>query len=289
MFRWFENRIDPFAPAPAGRPPATIAAFYWHYIRPVWRPFAVLLVIGFFGSLIEVVLMAFVGNLVDMMSAAASPRTFFSENAGVLLLMAFVALIARPVASTLHDLVKNQMISPAVTTRIRWQTHTHVLGQSLAFFQNDFAGRISTRIMQTGASLRESVVQAVDAIWYMVVHVVGALVIFWEADARLVVPLLVWIALYALVVRLFVPRIQRLSTEASEARSWLTGRVVDSFTNILTVKLFAHAEREQAYAREAMQAHLERHQASLRNLTVMELVLYTLNGALLISITGFAL
>ncbi|WP_334151058.1 ABC transporter ATP-binding protein [Hyphomicrobium sp.] len=289
MFRWFENRIDPFAPAPAGRPPATIAAFYWHYIRPVWRPFAVLLVIGFFGSLIEVVLMAFVGNLVDMMSAAASPRTFFSENAGVLLLMAFVALIARPVASTLHDLVKNQMISPAVTTRIRWQTHTHVLGQSLAFFQNDFAGRISTRIMQTGASLRESVVQAVDAIWYMVVHVVGALVIFWEADARLVVPLLVWIALYALVVRLFVPRIQRLSTEASEARSWLTGRVVDSFTNILTVKLFAHAEREQAYAREAMQAHLERHQASLRNLTVMELVLYTLNGALLVSIAGFAL
>ncbi len=289
MFRWFENRIDPFAPAPAGRPPATIAAFYWHYIRPVWRPFAVLLVIGFFGSLIEVVLMAFVGNLVDLMSAAASPRTFFSENAGILLLMAFVALIARPLASTLHDLVKNQMISPAVTTRIRWQTHTHVLGQSLAFFQNDFAGRISTRIMQTGASLRESVVQAVDAIWYMAVHVVGALVIFWEADARLVVPLLVWIALYALVVRLFVPRIQRLSTEASEARSWLTGRVVDSFTNILTVKLFAHAEREQAYAREAMQAHLERHQASLRNLTIMELVLYSLNGALLVSVAGFAL
>jgi len=289
MFRWFENRIDPFAPAPAGRPPDSIAAFYWHYIRPVWRPFAVLLVIGFFGSLIEVMLMAFVGNLVDMMSAASSPRTFFSENAVVLLLMAFVALIARPIASTLHDLVKNQMISPAVTTRIRWQTHTHVLGQSLAFFQNDFAGRISTRIMQTGASLRESVVQAVDAIWYMVVHVVGALVIFWEADARLVVPLLVWVALYALVVRLFVPRIQRLSTEASEARSWLTGRVVDSFTNILTVKLFAHAEREQAYAREAMQAHLERHQASLRNLTVMELVLYTLNGALLVSVAGFAL
>jgi len=289
MFRWFETRIDPFAPVAPGRPPDTIAAFYWHYIKPVWRPFAVLLVVGFVGSLIEVMLMAFVGNLVDMMSAAASPRTFFAENASTLLFMAFIALIARPLASTVHDLVKNQMISPAVTTRIRWQTHTHVLGQSLAFFQNDFAGRISTRIMQTGASLRESVVQAVDAIWYMAVHVVGALVIFWEADARLVVPLLVWIALYAVVIRVFVPRIQKLSTEASEARSWLTGRVVDSFTNILTVKLFAHAEREQAYAREAMQAHLERHQASLRNLTVMELVLYTLNGALLVSVAGLAL
>ena len=289
MFRWFESRIDPFAPAAPGRPPESIAAFYWHYIKPVWRPFAVLLVVGFLGSLIEVMMMAFVGNLVDMMAAAASPRTFFSENAAMLLFMAFVALIARPAVSTAHDLVKNQMINPAVTTRIRWQTHTYVLRQSLAFFQNDFAGRIANRIMQTGASLRESVVQAVDAIWYMAVHVVGALVIFWEADARLVLPLLVWIALYAVVIRVFVPRIQRLSTEASEARSWLTGRVVDSFTNILTVKLFAHAEREEAYAREAMQAHLERHQASLRNLTIMELVLYTLNGALLVSIAGLAL
>jgi ATP-binding cassette subfamily B multidrug efflux pump len=289
MFRWFETRIDPFAPAPQERPPANIAAFYWHYIKPVWRPFAVLLVIGFFGSLIEVLLMAFVGNLVDLMRAASSPQAFFSENAAVLTLMALVAVVARPAVSTMHDLVKNQMITPSVTTRIRWQTHTYVLRQSLGFFQNDFAGRISTRIMQTGASLRDSVVQGVDAIWYMAVHVVGALVIFWEADARLVLPLLAWIGLYAVVLRYFVPRIQKLSTEASEARSWLTGRVVDSFTNILTVKLFAHAEREEAYAREAMQAHLERHQASLRNLTVMEFVLYTLNGALLVSVAALAL
>lgn len=289
MFRWFETRIDPFAPAPKERPPANIAAFYWHYIKPVWRPFAVLLVIGFFGSVIEVLLMAFVGNLVDLMRAASSPQAFFSENAVVLTLMAIVAVVARPAVSTVHDLVKNQMITPSVTTRIRWQTHTYVLRQSLGFFQNDFAGRISTRIMQTGASLRDSVVQGVDAIWYMAVHVVGALVIFWEADARLVIPLLAWIGLYAVVLRTFVPRIQKLSTEASEARSWLTGRVVDSFTNILTVKLFAHAEREEAYAREAMQAHLERHQASLRNLTVMEFVLYTLNGALLVSVAALAL
>ncbi len=289
MFRWFETRVDAFAPAPRQRPPTTIAAFYWHYIKPVWPPFAVLLVIGFAGSLIEVILMAFVGHLVDMMREASSPQTFFSENATVLLVMAFVAMIARPVVSAAHDLVKNQMIAPAVTTRIRWQTHTYVLRQSLAFFQNDFAGRISTRIMQTGASLRDSVVQGVDAIWYMAVHVVGALVIFWDADARLVLPLLVWLGLYGIVLRIFVPRIQKLSTEASEARSWLTGRVVDSFTNILTVKLFAHAEREEAYAREAMQEHLTRHQAANRNLTIMELVLYALNGTLLVAVAGLSL
>jgi ATP-binding cassette subfamily B multidrug efflux pump len=203
--------------------------------------------------------------------------------------MAFVALVARPGVSTMHDLVKNQMVTASVTARIRWQTHTYVLRQSLGFFQNDFAGRIATRIMQTGPALRESVVQGVDAVWYMTIHVLGALVIFWQADAYLILPLVAWISLYAVVIRIFVPRIQRLSTEASEARSWLTGRVVDSFTNILTVKLFAHAEREDAYAREAMQGHLERHQASLRNLTVMEFVLYTLNGALLVSVAGLAL
>jgi len=289
MLRWFETRIDASAPAPPGRPPLTVAAFYWHYLRPVWPPFAVLLVVGFLGSLIEVVLMAFVGDLVDMMRTASDADAFFAKNGWTLAVMGLVALIARPLVSTAHDLVKNQMISPSVTARIRWQTHTYVLRQSLAFFQNDFAGRIATRIMQTGPALRESIVQAVDAVWYMAVHIAGALVVFWEADARLVIPLLSWLAVYMFVVRIFVPRIQRLSTEASEARSWLTGRVVDSFTNILTVKLFAHAEREESYAREAMEAHLERHRASLRNLTIMELVLYTLNGALLVAVSATAL
>ncbi len=289
MFRWFETRIEPFAEGHPGRPPERLADFYWHYIRPVWPPFAVLLVVGLFGSLIEVALMAFVGGLVDMMRTAANPQAFFADHAWTLAGMAFVALIARPLVSTLHDLIKNQMITPPVTARVRWQTHTYVLRQSLGFFQNDFAGRIATRIMQTGPALRESVVQAVDAMWYMAVHVLGALVIFWDADPWLILPLVVWIALYGLVIKVFVPRIQKLSTEASEARSWLTGRVVDSFTNILTVKLFAHAEREDDYAREAMQGHLERHQASLRNLTLMEFVLYTLNGALLVTLTGLAL
>ncbi len=289
MFRWFETRIDPFARSDGSQPPEGLAAFYWHYIRPVWKPFAVLLVVGLFGSLIEVALMAFVGGLVDMMRTSANPAQFFDDHAWTLAGMAFVALIARPAVSTMHDLVKNQMITGPMTTRVRWQTHGYVLSQSLGFFQNDFAGRIATRIMQTGPALRESVVQCVDALWYMSVHVIGALVLFWQADARLVVPLLVWVGLYAVVVRIFVPRIQKLSTEASEARSWLTGRVVDSFTNILTVKLFAHAEREEAYAREAMLGHLERHQASLRNLTIMEFVLYTLNGGLLVAQAGLAL
>jgi ATP-binding cassette, subfamily B, multidrug efflux pump len=289
MLRWFETRIDPFKSDGDIPPPDGLAAFYWHFIRPVWSPFAALLIIGFFGSVIEVALMAFIGGLVDMMRTSANPEEFFSDHGWTLAGMAFVAVVARPAVSTIHDLVKNQIIAASLTTRIRWQTHTYVLRQSLGFFQNDFAGRIATRILQTAPALRQSVVQAVDAIWYMAIHVLGSLIIFWHADSALVLPLLVWVCLYGAVIRYFVPRIQYLSTKTSEARSWMTGRVVDSFTNILTVKLFAHAEREEDYVREAMQGHLERHQASLRNLTIMELALYTLNGALLVSVGGLAL
>jgi ATP-binding cassette subfamily B multidrug efflux pump len=288
MFRWFEKHIDPF-PQERTQPPASLSAFYLHYVRPAWKAFAALLVVGFIGSLIEVSLTAFIGGLIDLMRAAPSPSAFFADNAWTLAGMAFVALVARPVVSTVHDLIKNQMITGPLTTRIRWQTHGYVLRQSLGFFQSDFAGRIANRIMQTGAAMRESVVQAVDSIWYMAVHVLASLVLFWEADPLLVTPLLVWMAAYAVVLRVFVPRIQRLSAAASDARSWLAGRVVDSYTNVLTVKLFAHAEREDEYAREALAGHLERHQASLRNLTLMEFVLYALNGALLVALTGLAL
>ena len=170
--------------------------------------------------------------------------------------MAFVALIARPVVSTLHDLVKNQMIVTAFTNRIRWQSHGYVLRQSLAFFQNDFAGRIANKIIQTGAALRESIVQLIDALWYAGVQFIGAAALFVAADWRLVIPLLAWLGAYIVALTWFVPRIKTRSTEASEARSMLTGRIVDSYTNILTVKLFAHTEREDAYARDALQEQM---------------------------------
>src|SRR5258706_12858962 len=152
MFRWFEKHIAPF-PDERERPPEGLGAFYLHYVRPAWKAFSVLLVVGFAGSLIEVSLMAFVGSLVDMMRASPDPATFFADHRHALMGMAFIALIARPIISTLHDLIKNQMITGALTARIRWQTHGYVLRQSLGVFQNDFAGRFATRIMQTGAAL----------------------------------------------------------------------------------------------------------------------------------------
>jgi ATP-binding cassette subfamily B multidrug efflux pump len=289
MFRWFETRIAAFPDDPPVRPPESLLAFYLHFAKPVWPVFALLLVAGLLGSLIEVALLAFVGSLVDMMKGAQSPAQFFSDHSTALLVMAFIALIARPAVSTAHELIKNQMIAGPVTARVRWLTHRYVLRQSLGFFQNDFAGRVANKVIQTGPALRESVVQVIDAIWYAVVQWVGAAVIFAVADWRLLVPLVVWLGLYVVALVVFVPRIKQRSTEASEARSMLVGRIVDSYTNILTVKLFAHTEREDAYARAALEDQISKWQASLRLVTTMDLVLYSLNGFLMVSASGLAI
>jgi ATP-binding cassette subfamily B multidrug efflux pump len=289
MFRWFESRIATFPDAPPVRPPETLLAFYLHFVRPIWPVFSLLLVAGLLGSLIEVALLAFVGSLVDMMKDAQTPAQFFADHSIILLTMAFIALIARPVVSTAHELIKNQIIAAPVSTRIRWLTHRYVLRQSLGFFQNDFAGRVANKIIQTGPALRDSVVQVIDAIWYAVVQWIGAAVVFAAADWRLLIPLVGWLALYIGALAVFVPRIKERSTAASEARSMLVGRIVDSYTNILTVKLFAHAEREDAYARAALQEQIEKWQASLRLVTVMDLVLYSLNGILMVSASAVAI
>ncbi|MFV0296467.1 MAG: ABC transporter ATP-binding protein [Hyphomicrobiaceae bacterium] len=288
-FQWFETRIGAFPEDLPRRPPQSLGAFYWHYIKPVWPVFLVLLTVGCIGSLIEITLFAFIGSLVDLMRAAKTPETFFSDHGWLLGVMAFVALVMRPVVSTIHDLTKNQMISGPLTTRIRWLTHRYVLRQSLSFFQNDFAGRVANKVMQTGPALRESVVQVVDAIWYVAVYWTGAMVLFGQADIRLVLPLLGWLVAYGFAIVHFVPRIKRASAVASEARSMLMGRIVDSYTNILTVKLFAHADREDGYARGGLAEQMAKWQASLRLLTTLELVLYSMNGLLLVSVSALAI
>jgi ATP-binding cassette, subfamily B, multidrug efflux pump len=289
MYRWFETRIDPYPEQAPERPPVTPAAFYRYFIQPVWPAFAVLLVVGFIGSVIEVSLMAFIGSIVDLMRASQSPETFLSDHAAWLLFMGFVALIARPIISTLHDLIKNQVIAGPVTTRVRWLTHRYVLRQSLSFYQNDFAGRVANKIMQTAPALRESVVQVIDAIWYAGIQWVGAVVLFAAADWRLLAPLFVWLIAYIVAMVYFVPKIRDRSTAAAEARSTLTGRIVDSYTNILTVKLFAHADREDSYAKAAIDEQMSKWQASLRLLTSMEFTLYTLNGFLIVGASGLAI
>ncbi len=289
IFKWFETRIEAFPPQDPVRPPDTMWAFYWHFVQPVWPLFAVLMAIGLVGSLIELALYAFVGRIVDLMKDAKSPESFVAEHSTMLLFWGFVALVLRPMISVAHDLLKQQTVSGAFTSRIRWLTHRYVLRQSLGFFQNDFAGRIGSKVMQTGTALRESVVQVTEALWFAAVQWIGALLLFAEADWRLTLPLIAWLVMYAFTLRYFVPRIKEYSYHSSEARSVLNGRIIDSYANIMTVKLFAHATREDAAARTVMEDHLQKYQRGQRNLTMMETVLYVINGLLLVVATGLAI
>ena len=288
MFQWFEKRIDAFAGG-GTRPPDELTAFYWHFVRQCWPAFVALLVADFLAAVVEASLFSFLGTLVDRMREAKTPETFINENWNLLLVMAFVALILRPLFSTVSDLIKHQMIGGTFTTRIRWQSHSHVLRQSLGFFQNDFAGRLASRVMQTAPAMRESVVQVIDALWFVGIYWVSAMVLFADADVRLIIPLIVWLFIYAGALAYFVPRIKQRAVATSEARSLLTGRIVDSYTNILTVKLFAHTEREDEYARSAMDEQLAKLRHQLRLTTVMEITVVLINGFLIAGTIGLAL
>src|SRR3569623_1525560 len=235
LFRWFESLIDPFKDPSDAMPPTTPGRFYLFYLRQVWPMFAAVLVVGFFVSIIEVSLFAFIGRLVDM-AKVAEGAAFFREHGGELLWMAFVALVARPFFNALHDLLVNQAIVPNVTSRIRWQHHRYVIRQSLAFFQNDFAGRIANRIMQTGSSLRESAVQIVDAIWYVAIYTGSAIVMFAQADAWLPAPLALWRWSHGQVTGGAIALSTGLVIRINNMSGWIMWVVNGIFENIGTVQ-----------------------------------------------------
>jgi ATP-binding cassette subfamily B multidrug efflux pump len=288
IYERFESIIDPFRPASEGTPPKSVLRFYWHYLVQVWPLFVVLMVVGLAVALVEVALFGFLGRIVDL-AQGATGREFFTEHRNELLWMAFVAMIIRPVVTGLHDLLVHQTISPGLTTLIRWQNHRYVLKQGLSFFHNDFAGRIANRILQTGNALRDSAVQAVDALWHVVIYAVTSLVLFAEADWRLTLPLLFWIVGFTLAMIYFVPRVKERSVISSEARSQLMGRIVDGYTNIGTLKLFAHSHHEEEHAREAMADQTHKAQLAGRVITSMDTVITALNGILITGTTGLAL
>ncbi len=289
MLSWFERLIDPYKDVPITQPPDKLSAFYRHYLRPIWWVYALIMLVGLAGSLIEVALYAFVGKIVDLAKAAPDPAGFFELHGRMLLWMAFVAMVARPVAFGLHALLINQTANSNVMNMVRWQQHRYILRQSLSFFQNDFAGRIANKLLQTGGAMRQSVVETVDALWYIGIYWTSAAVIFLDLDARLLLPLLGWLAGFVAMIWYFVPKLVAQATAVSEARSLLTGRIVDSYTNILTVKLFAHTDGEDAYAKEAISDHLLKHRAQLRMITRFEMTQWILTGMLIVGTTGVAL
>ncbi|WP_324290689.1 ABC transporter ATP-binding protein [Ancylobacter sp. SL191] len=288
IFAWFESIIDPFRPAAITRPPESLLAFYWHFVRQTGWVFIAALGAAFLVAIVEVSLFRYIGQIVDLLQHS-SPATLFADQGGLLMWMAFVVVIARPLCNALHDLLVRQTITANVGSLIRWQSYRWVVRQSLGYFQSDFAGRIAQRVLQAGPALRGSVVEVIDALWYVSVYAISAVILFAEADWRLAVPMVAWIALYVLALSRFVPKVRHLSKSTSEANSLLSGRIVDSYTNMMTVKLFAHGDREDSYVRDALDRHNTAFKAQQRQITRMALTVSVLNSCMLGAIGGLGI
>jgi len=288
MFGVLEGVLQPTAPPDQPEPPAGLMAFYWHFARQAKGLLAALFVAGLAVALLDSTVPVFVGRIVSLLTASR-PERLFADYGHLLAGMALVLLVARPAALTAQNLIANQAIAANVGNLIRWQSHWHVVRQSWAFFQNDFAGRIASKVMQTGPAVRESLVALLTAVWYILVYGTSAALLLASADKWLALPVVLWFAGYVLVLRVFVPRMRDRSHDMSEARSVLTGRIVDAYTNILTVKLFARAREEDAYVRHAVDEHTGLFHASLRLNTLFALSLSTLNALLVVSTGGLAI
>ena len=288
MLRRFEALLDPTAGMPAAPPNAGLPRFYWFYIGQVRALTVALFVCGGLIAILDTLIPVFIGRVVSLVSSQ-TPETLFRDHGAVLLCMAGVLLFVRPLSFIAHSVLVNQIVNPGFSNMIRWQNHWHVVRQSWTFFQNDFAGRIANRVQQTGPALRESLVMAFDAAWYILVYGSSAVLLLARLDWRLTLPMLLWFAFYAVMLRFFVPRLRERSRRMSEMRSMLTGRIVDSYTNILTVKLFARAADEDAFVRDAIDEHTTAFRDQTRMTTAYTSTLVSMNACLVVSMASVAL
>ncbi len=288
MFRWFEERLDPFPPEEPVEPPKTLIAFCMHYTRGAWRFIAADAVLVAAIAIAEVWMFGFLGAIVDWLSAQ-DRESFLATEGRKLAGMAFIVVVLLPATVYLQSLVHSQTLMGNYPMRIRWQVHRYLLKQSMTFYQDEFAGRIATKLMQTALAVRECVIKLVDVLNYVVVYFLGVLIIVGSADWRLAAPLAAWVAAYVALLTWFVPRLGRVSKEQADARSTMTGRVVDSYTNIQTVKLFSHAGRESAFAKDGMSTFIGTVYRSMRLVTALYGFLYILNSLLLVSVAAMAI
>jgi ATP-binding cassette, subfamily B, multidrug efflux pump len=288
MFRLFERTLPPTSLPESAEPPAGLVAFYWHFARQAKGLFIGLFAAGFVVALLDVTIPVFIGKVVTLVTTT-SPEDLLANAWPMLAGMAVVLLVLRPIAFATQLLLMNQAIAANVSNRIRWQNHWHVVRQSWSFFQNDFAGRIATRVMQIGPAIRESLVSLLTAVWFILIYGTSSLILLASADRWLALPVALWFVGYIIILRYFVPRMRAKSKVMSETRSMLTGRIVDTYTNIVTVKLFARAKDEDAYVREAIDQHTGRFHDSLRLNTWLSLTLILLNAFLITATGAFAI
>ncbi len=288
MFQFFESIIKPTGVTEVVQPPASLLRFYWHYARQARGLFVALFAAGLCVAVLDASVPWFIGHLVRAITTV--PReVFLARNAAFLLAMGIVVLLARPLAIAIQTMISNAGIVAGVTNLVRWQSHRYVVRQSWPFFQNDFAGRIASRVMETGPAVRQSAIASITAVWGILVYGVSALTLLGAINPLLMLPIALWFAAYAVMLRILVPRIRERSKRNSEARSLIVGRIVDSYTNIVTLKLFARLRHEDAYVRDAIDAHTAAFRHQLRMMTSLFISLQILNAVMLVSEAALAI
>ncbi|MEM9146777.1 MAG: ABC transporter ATP-binding protein [Pseudomonadota bacterium] len=288
MYRYFETLIDPYQRYDeTAEIPNKLGRFYLSMLWPARWVIGISMGLGLIFALAEAALIRYAGQLVDILSQT-EPGQLWEQHGSLLWWMIAVALVIRPVVLIIDNLVMNQGFYAPMGALIRWRTHRKMLRQSLSFFSDDFAGRIANKQIQLAPAVNDSVHQSLEALWYALIYLVGVALVLGEIDIRLLVPLGIWFAGFIAIAMWFVPRVTKLGMEVAEARSTLAGRIVDSYSNIQTVKLFAHAEREEDYAREAMEDFRWTFAKQTRLFTELNVLISLLGIVLMLGVVGYS-
>ncbi len=285
IFKWFEDRIDPYPLHEPQQPPKTLLGFCLHYSFGAKRWLAAMTVLGAAIAVGEITLFGFMGSLVDWLGTA-DKATFLANEGWKLWLMGAFLLVLLPGLQLIDSLIIHQSLLGNFPQRIRWMAHRYLIRQSMSYFQDEFAGRIGAKLMQTALAAREVVMKLLDVTVFVVVYFVGAVVLAFMGDPWLAVPFIVWLVAYVALLRYYIPRLGKVSEAQADARSSMTGRIVDSYTNIATVKLFSHSRREEAYAREAMEGFMGTVHKQMRMVSILNVTITTMNALLLASVVA---
>ncbi|MBG9990275.1 ABC transporter ATP-binding protein [Pseudoalteromonas sp. NZS37] len=288
MYRLFEKMTKAFPEDQPTQPPSTLFAFCRHYTKGMELSLVLMSISAAMLAILEVSLFSYMGQLVDWLTAY-TPETLFVEQKSELIKMAVVLLLVLPVVVFFHSAILHQALLGNYPMSIRWLAHRYLLRQSVSFYQNEFAGRIATKVLQTSLAVRETVTKLLDVLMYIVVYFGSMVFLVAEADWRLMIPLLVWLVLYICVQLYFVPRLKRIASSQADARSEMTGRIVDSYTNISTIKLFSYTQREEQYAKQSMDVFLQPVYKQMRLVTSLNFVIQSLNYLLVFSVTAVSL
>ena len=288
MFSYFEKRINPFPEHENIAPPSGFLAFCWHYTKDAWVWILIMSSLGAFIAIVEVTLFGFMGSIVDLLSNAERVG-FFEREGARLFWMGFLLVLVMPIAEIIHSLVFHQTLLGNYPMISRWMMHRHLLSQSMNFFANEFSGRIATKLMQTSMGVRESVLIVMDILVYVAVYFTAMFVLVAQSHWLMMIPLGIWLASYVALISFFVPKLKIASKNQADARSTMTGRIVDSYTNITTMKLFSHTGREALYARDSMDGFLQKVHVQMRLVTMFNFFIGLNNVFVVFSIASMAI